>query len=94
VEDGAGWPDSFRKEGLLTDAEAGLLESAERVGNLVWALREVADSRERRLAYRVKVLNSLAQPVLIVGLGILVLIIVTAYFLPLVEIVLHLAELE
>jgi type II secretory pathway component PulF len=94
VDDGGAWPEALRREGLSTRAEAGLLEAAERVGNVAWALREVADSRERRLAYRVKVLTAIVHPLVIVSLGLLVLTIVVAYYLPLVEIVLQLSGLE
>jgi general secretion pathway protein F len=94
AEQGTAWPEALRMEGLVTRAEAGVLEASERVGNPVWALREVADSRERRLAYRVKILKALAQPVMIASLGGLVLLIVMAYFMPLVDMIMKLTELE
>lgn len=94
VEDGTSWPVALRKHGIVSAAEAGVLEAAERAGNVVWALREVADSRERRLAYRVKVLCALVQPLVIVGLGVIVMTIVVAYFLPIVDMIMRLSELD
>ena len=44
IDKGVHWCDALRSVGLLTWTDVGLLKSAERVGNLAWALEEMSDS--------------------------------------------------
>ena len=73
--------------GLLTRHDAAALEAAERVGNLPWALRALADGGDRRSHYRLLALGQVLQPLAILGLGGLVLVICLAYFGPLVAMI-------
>ena len=82
VEAGADWCGSLARQGLMTGADLAVLQAAQRVGNLPWALREMADSNRRRLAYRLHVLVQLLFPVVIALYALTVGIIVVAYFLP------------
>ena len=82
---GIGWRDSLRSRGLIGASDAAVLAAAERVGNLTWALRELADSGERRLAYRLQGFVQWLYPFVIIWLGLLAYAFVTAYFLPLVQ---------
>ncbi|QDT24827.1 type II secretion system F family protein [Gimesia panareensis] len=72
---------------LLTPSEVRLLQSAQRAGNLSWALKAIAKSIERRINYRMMLLREYLEPAFIVGLGALVGIIVIGLFLPLVSVI-------
>jgi protein transport protein HofC len=86
------WIDSLEGRKLIGRAEAAVLESAQRAGNLPWALREMADSGERRTVYRLQSLVQLLLPVVVVMMGLLVGLIVVGYFLPLVRLITELAR--
>ncbi|MFO0953180.1 MAG: type II secretion system F family protein [Isosphaeraceae bacterium] len=87
VRRGGDWIESLEHYRLISEADAAVLNSASRVGNLSWALREVATASERRLGYRLRVLLEMLYPVLILLLGGLVGFLAVAYFLPLVELI-------
>jgi len=70
---------------MLKRGEPALLEAAERVGNLVWALRGMADSIERRAEYRYQIVLELIDPFLVLCLGGMVGLFCISMFLPLVE---------
>lgn len=74
-------------DGLLTNREAAVLDSAQRVGNLPWALGEMANAISRRLNFRWGVLLELVRPVLILGLASMIAFIVVGMFLPLVKLI-------
>jgi type II secretory pathway component PulF len=84
---GAEWTQTLRGQGLISQADAAVLQSAERVGNLEWALEEMADSALRREIYRVQVLLQILFPVLLLVLAGLVFIFVVGLFLPLVKLI-------
>ena len=86
---GADWCASLAGQGLMTRADRAVLQAAQRVGNLPWALREMADSSRRRMAYRLQVLVQILFPVVIGLYALTVGIIVVAYFLPLVTLIQH-----
>jgi type II secretory pathway component PulF len=75
----------LRAAQMLTRGEPALLEAARRVGNLVWALRGMADSIERRAEYRYQIILELIDPVLVLCLGALVGTFAISMFLPLIE---------
>jgi type II secretory pathway component PulF len=84
---GAEWTQTMRAPGLIGQADAAVLKAAERVGNLEWALEEMADSALRREIYRVQVLLQILFPVLLLVLAGLVFIFVIGLFLPLVKLI-------
>lgn len=84
---GCPWQDSLRHHGLLRAADAVFLDSAERVGNLPWALREVADSIERRVSTRLLGWLQLLVPAMVLALGVVVMFIVVGLFMPLVRLI-------
>jgi general secretion pathway protein F len=71
--------------GLLPRSMVPLVQSAERVGNLSWALAELAESRSTRLVRILKRGSMLLAPVVVCAMGALVAVIVIGIFLPLVE---------
>ena len=60
---------AFSTAGCSGRAELAMLQAAQRVGNLPWALREMADSSRRRLAYRVQALAQLLFPPIVILMG-------------------------
>ncbi len=73
--------------GMLRSGETSLLDAAERVGNLAWALRGLADSIERRSEHRTRIIMELLRPVALLAAGTVVGIFVVGMFLPLIQII-------
>lgn len=84
---GEDWIDSFRRQGLLSRSGSSLAASAQRAGNLPWALREMALSGERRLVLRLNVVSQLLFPVAILALGSIVFFLAVSYFYPLIRLI-------
>ncbi len=87
VRGGVGWIEALLRHRVINAADSAVLTSAESVGNLAWALEELAETAERRLASRVQLVVQTFFPLVIVILGIVVFILATAYFLPLVRLI-------
>lgn len=77
--------------GLISQSEAALFESAQRVGNLPWALNLTADNIERRRRYRLQVLAEFLRPLALITLGVMVAIFALAFFSPLVKLLVDLS---
>lgn len=78
---------ALRDVGLLTRHEVAVLRSATRVGNLAWALRQLADTIERRTSYRWQSLTEFVTPLLIVAIGLLTAFVYLAFFYPLLHLI-------
>ncbi len=87
VRGGVDWIEALRRHGVIRAADAAVLTSAESVGNLAWALEELAETAERRLATRIQLVIQTSFPLVVIILGVLVFILATAYFLPLVTLI-------
>ncbi len=87
---GRDWSESLCSHGLIKRADQAVLKAAQRVGNLPWAMREMADSNRRRLAYRLNALVQVAYPPVILCIGLMVMFIVVALFYPLVTLIMRL----
>ena len=72
IEHGVPWFEALRRRHLIGRRDAGVLEAAQRAGNLAWALRALADSHDRQLGYRLQVLAQLIFPLIVLGVGVLV----------------------
>lgn len=70
---------------LLTAGETRLLQSAQRAGNMSWALKAIAKSIERRIDYRMALIREYMEPALVLAVGCLVGVFVVTLFLPLVN---------
>jgi type II secretory pathway component PulF len=77
----------LRACGMLRRGEMGLLEAAQRVGNLPWALRSIADNIERRALYRFHVAIQFVDPALTLAVGLVIGAFCASLFLPLTELV-------
>ena len=87
VQAGGMWCESLCAHGLITQAEAAILLAAQRVGNLSWALREMAAGSRRRLAYRVQAGMQVGFPLAIVLIGVAVLTFILGIYLPMIELI-------
>lgn len=85
VEQGQNPWDAFAEARLINSRESSLLKSAEKVGNLPWALNQLADSIDRRNSYRWQAFSEVAQPAAVLLIGLSVLFICVAMFMPLVK---------
>ena len=80
----SGWA-ALRSERMINSREENVLECAQRLGNLPWALQLLANSAERRLHRRMLWVFQVARPVVIGTLGLLVAYFCIALFLPLLK---------
>lgn len=87
VEAGVDWCDSMVRRGLMSRADRAVLAAAARVGNLPWAMKEMADSNRRRMAYRCQIWIQVAFALVILVVALAVLVFCVSFFLPLVSLV-------
>lgn len=78
---------SLMQRGYLSRRDLTLIEAAQRSGNLPWALREIADVREKNYIFRIDTFVQFFRPVPILAIGLLVGWICIAMFLPVVKLV-------
>jgi type II secretory pathway component PulF len=88
---GRSWSESMRRYGLIRRNDAILFESAQRAGNLAWALREIADRDERRLGYRLQVFTTWLFPAILLTIGGFVFVFVIGFFQPLIRLITELS---
>ncbi len=91
MQAGGDWCESLRRRDLIRQPELAILQAAQRVGNLPWALHEMADSVRRRLAYRVQAIAQFLFPPIVICMGMIVMFIVVALFLPLIALIQRMA---
>jgi len=91
VEAGADWAESLSRQSLIRRADLAVLQAAQRVGNLPWAMQEMADSARRRFIYKVQAIVQAAFPAVVICFGAMVMFIVVALFLPLVALIQRMA---
>ena len=87
IDHGAEWTDALKQAGIISGAERSVFKSAERVGNLEWALEEMADSGTRRMAHRLQAYVSVGFPLVIALFGLGVLAFQVGMFLPLISLI-------
>jgi type II secretory pathway component PulF len=75
MEGGAHWVDALERAGLATAAQGAVIKSAERAGNLAWALTEMADTAVRRAAQRARAVLSFVFPLCVIAFASCVLLI-------------------
>jgi len=79
---GSALAQEMRKQRFFPPLVTGMVYTGEQSGTLSDILPKVADFYDRELDYRVKALTSTLEPVLIVGLGILVAFFIIAMYYP------------
>lgn len=87
IETGQPWCESFARHRLISRADRGVLEAAIRVGNLAWALPEVADGNRRRFLSRTTAALQSAFIAALLGYGLIVGMVFLAGFLPLIKLI-------
>jgi general secretion pathway protein F len=88
---GVDWRESLRRIGLISSADAAVLASAERVGNLDWALEEMAESAIRRQIYRLNAALQVLFPLVLLALGLVICFFVVGLFMPIISLIQGLA---
>ena len=89
---GVDWAEALHSSGLISSSDLGVLASATRAGNLPWALLELAETGERRWAYRLQAWTQFLFVLAMLALGGLVFVIAVAYFAPLTTLITRLAR--
>ena len=84
---GMDWLAALLAENLISRTDAALLASASRVGNLDWALEEIAESAMRRQVYWLQSTLSVLFPLTLIALGSVVCFFVVGLFLPLISLI-------
>jgi type II secretory pathway component PulF len=84
---GMEWTNALWLSGLISANDVGVLVSAQRAGNLAWALRELAETGERRWGYRLQAWTQILFVLAMMVLGALVFVIAVAYFAPLTTLI-------
>lgn len=92
ISRGESWCKCLRDEGLIRKAEADVLSAAERVGNLPWALEEIADGILRRLRYGLNMWLRILLPLFVLGVALIVALTGYAIIEPLQRIALDLSR--
>ena len=87
VRQGADWIEALWRTGIIRASDAEVLASAASVGNLAWALRELAETSERRQTIRIQAVVQSLFPVAVILFGVVVAVMVIAYFVPLIKII-------
>ncbi|HKM55612.1 MAG TPA: type II secretion system F family protein [Isosphaeraceae bacterium] len=84
VQLGESWISALERQRIIQTSDAQVLTSASEVGNLAWALGELAETGERRLAFRFQAVIQTLFPLVVLGLGLVVMFVAVAFFSPLV----------
>jgi type IV pilus assembly protein PilC len=87
---GADWCESLYRRGLIGRANLAVFQAAARVGNLAWAMREMAESNRRRFVYHTEALMQILFPLVVLAFGAVVMFIVVAMYLPLITLIFRL----
>jgi type II secretory pathway component PulF len=85
TESGGDCWESLLRQGFLSRRDLALIAAAQRVDNLPWALREIADVREKRYVFRVDTTVQFFSPIPILAVGAIVAWVCIALFLPVVK---------
>jgi type II secretory pathway component PulF len=87
IDNGVFWCDTLFRAGIIDKSDWLVLTAAQRVGNLEWALDEMANSSSRRLVYRARLLLNVAFPIVLLLFGLFVAYFVIGFFYPLVRLI-------
>lgn len=87
VARGVDWREALHRRGLIRPTELEALRAAQAVGNLPWAMNDLADSALRRANVRRTMLAQALWPLIVGAVGAVVLLLAVAFFLPLIELI-------
>ncbi|MFT5522085.1 MAG: type II secretory pathway component PulF [Pirellulaceae bacterium] len=89
---GQHWCESLQQVNLIGMSDVAVIKSAERAGNLAWALEEVANSHSRRFIYKIRWVQSVVYPAATLLFGAIAAFVVIALFAPLVAMISELSQ--
>jgi type II secretory pathway component PulF len=92
VVQGEALPTSLRRRRLLPRAMVPLLQAAQRMQNLPWALAELGENRINRVHRLLRNLSLATTPLLVLAVGLVVGFIVFSMFSPLVQLIMSVGE--
>jgi len=81
--------DALQDRRLLRAVDHALLNAADRVGNLPWAMRQLAEASERRFDHRLRISLQTISTLLVIVLGVFTLFVALAYFSPVITLILR-----
>jgi type II secretory pathway component PulF len=84
---GADWCASLARRRLISDFDRGVLEAAQRVGNLPWAMAEMAEGNRRRHTTRAVAMIQSAFVAILLCYGLFVFLLFVGNFMPLVKLI-------
>ncbi len=87
ISTGQDWQAAMCQESLINASDLPMLETAQQTGNLPWTLRMLADQKVRRMIFRWSAFEQIAFPITVVLVGLVVLWICVALFIPIVELI-------
>ena len=91
IEQGRDWIDAIRRESFVNGPEASLLQSAQRTGNALAVLDQLAQSKERSQIRKDDLFSKLVFIPLVFLLGAIIGTFVIAMFLPLIKLIMDLS---
>jgi MSHA biogenesis protein MshG len=89
---GTHWCNSMIAAGLLSNADAAVLKSAERAGNLSWAMNEVAARLSNRFVSRTNAILGVLFPLILFTFAAIVFLVAYGMIEPLSHLVMNLSE--
>ncbi|MCE9556153.1 MAG: type II secretion system F family protein [Planctomycetes bacterium] len=84
---GTNWLDALHTAAILRADDVGALRAAQQQGNLGWAMRELAAAARRRTLQWAQTAGQIVFPLVLVGLGLTIGVIVIALFIPLISLI-------
>ena len=87
VRRGIDWREALSRRGLIRPAELDVLVAAGTMGNLAWAMTDLADAIDRRASLRRTLITQALWPAAIGAIGLLVMFLAIAFFLPLIKLI-------
>ncbi len=82
LRQGGCWIEELRRQKLVSRNDAALMKSAQELGNLPWAINEIADRQARNLNHRISLLIEWLSPVPTILFGIVIGLFAVAITLP------------
>ena len=83
---------TMQRCGLLQPSMVALVQSAERVQNLPWALDQLGETLGERTVRTLRLVSQVAAPVLVIGVGLLVYVFALGMFVPLIDMITRLSQ--
>ena len=82
LKQGGCWIEELRRQRIVSRNDAALMKSAQELGNLPWAINEIADRQTRHLNHRITTLIEWLSPIPTVLFGIVIGLFAAAITLP------------